>query len=280
MISWHRLFGIALADLFADTAWEVVVELDLSLKLQLLDIVIVRRGQGTKPPFLPDGFGPLSDHNLVTYKSLREPLDGWSLKELVGHYVNYRKQISPSLDRLLPEKSFRLFAISTRNPKKLAREVKLHRVGAGIYDVPWGTDVIRLLVLSEIPASDHNALLNLFSGDKSRVSYAADRLRSRHSEASTLLQQLFEHYQVEGLIMPYTKQDFLRDVAREQVKELSLKELFDIRGVDCLSAEELLAALPEETRQSLEKALQRSTTESKQKPQSPRKLRVSRQNSK
>ena len=80
--------------------------------------------------------------------------------------------------------------------------------------------------------------------------------------------------------MPYTKQDFLRDVAREQVKELSLKELFDIRGVDCLSAEELLAALPEETRQSLEKALQRSTTESKQKPQSPRKLRVSRQNSK
>ena len=80
--------------------------------------------------------------------------------------------------------------------------------------------------------------------------------------------------------MPYTKQDFMRDVAREQVKELSLKELFAIRGVDDLSAEELLAALPEVTRLSLEKAVRKSTTELKQKPQSVRKPRASRQNSK
>lgn len=112
MISRHRLFGIALTDLFADSAWEVILEIDLSLKLQLLDIVIVRRGQRKELALLLDGLGPLSDHNLVTYKSLREPLGEWSLKELVGHYVNYRKQVSPSLDRLLPEKSFRLFAIS------------------------------------------------------------------------------------------------------------------------------------------------------------------------
>lgn len=79
----------------------------------------------------------------------------------------------------------------------------------------WGTDVIRLLVLSEIPASDRNVLLNLFSGDKSQVSYAATKMRAHQSEASTLLQHLFEHYQVENLTMPYTKQDFLRDAARE-----------------------------------------------------------------
>ena len=72
--------------------------------------------------------------------------------------------------------------------------------------------------------------------------------------------------------MPYKKQDFLQDVAREQVKELSLKELLDIRGVDGLSAEA--------TRQSLEKAVRKSTTETKQKPQSPRKPRASRQTSK
>jgi hypothetical protein len=32
-------------------------------------------------------------HNLISFKSFQESLDAWSLKELVGHYVNYRKQL-------------------------------------------------------------------------------------------------------------------------------------------------------------------------------------------
>ena len=154
--------------------------------------------------------------------------------------------------------------------------MELRRIESGIYDVQWGTDVIRLLVLCEIPASDQNALLNLFSGDKSRVSYAAAQLRSHQSEASTLLQQLFKLYQVEGLTMPYTKEDFLRDAFRDQVKDLTLQEIFLIRGVDGLSAEELLEALPEKTRHSLEKVVQKSKTESKRKPQSRHKPQASR----
>ena len=43
---WHRLFGIVLTELFAGSDWEVIRELDLSIKQQLLDIVIVRRGRG------------------------------------------------------------------------------------------------------------------------------------------------------------------------------------------------------------------------------------------
>ena len=102
---WHRLFGIVLTELFAGSDWEVIRELDLSVQQQLLDIVIVRRGRGHMTPTLPVGIGPLADHNLVTYKSLHEPLDGWALKELVGHSVNYRKKVRPSLDQLLPESS-------------------------------------------------------------------------------------------------------------------------------------------------------------------------------
>ena len=49
------------------------------------------RRRGDRTPVLPDGFGPLAAHNLVTYNSLHEPLDGWALKELVGHSVNDRK---------------------------------------------------------------------------------------------------------------------------------------------------------------------------------------------
>ena len=111
-----------MTDLFEGSDWEVIREQDLSIKQQLLDIVIVRRRRGHSTPILPDGFGPLADHNLVIYKSLHEPLDGWALKELVGHSVNYRKQTSPSFDQLLPEESFRMFAIATRFPEKRAHD--------------------------------------------------------------------------------------------------------------------------------------------------------------
>jgi hypothetical protein len=63
-------------------------------------------------------------HNIVggvvTFKSHQEALDDWALAELVGHYVNYRKQCSPSLDELLPENDFRLFAVCARFPQNLA----------------------------------------------------------------------------------------------------------------------------------------------------------------
>jgi hypothetical protein len=42
-------------------------------------------------------------------------LDDWALKELTGHYVNYRKQVSPR-GELLPQHSFRLYAVCARHP--------------------------------------------------------------------------------------------------------------------------------------------------------------------
>jgi hypothetical protein len=69
VIPWHRLFGLILEHYFRGSAWEVLVELDLSRKVQKLDIVVVRRRAGPEPPQLPDGLGPLADHNLITFKS-------------------------------------------------------------------------------------------------------------------------------------------------------------------------------------------------------------------
>ena len=48
---------------------------------------------------------------------------GQSLKELAAHSVNYRKQISPNPDALLPEESFRLLATSMGFPRQLASRV-------------------------------------------------------------------------------------------------------------------------------------------------------------
>jgi len=98
---WHRYFGVLLIDNLTGMPFSVELEKDLSRKQQFLDVVIVRRGPGPLTRELPDGLDDLVDHNLITFKSHHEPLDDWSLKELTGHYVNYRKQASPR-GNLLP----------------------------------------------------------------------------------------------------------------------------------------------------------------------------------
>ena len=40
---WHRLFGIALTDLFSGTPWRVELEKELALQSQLLDVVIIEQ---------------------------------------------------------------------------------------------------------------------------------------------------------------------------------------------------------------------------------------------
>jgi hypothetical protein len=241
MTDWHRLFGVALYDLFAGSPWTVELEKDLSIKKQLLDVVIVRRGPGEFAGRLPDGLEHLADHNLLSYKSLREPLDDWALKELTGHYVNYRKQVSG--EKPLPEEAFRLFGISTRFPDKLAAELRLDRMSEGIYEARRGSDRIIIIVLKEIPASEHNSLWNLFSGVPETVQCAAAKFREQTGDVSSILNKLFETYALEGLRMPYTIEDFRRDCARDWLPLLTPEER--IKG---LPPEERIKGLPPEER--------------------------------
>src|SRR4051794_38578126 len=100
---WHRLFGLLLTDFFTDTPFEVEIEKDLSKQQQFLDVVILHKGEGKFEGRLPDGLGELAVYNLITFKSHHEALDAWAMKELIGHYVAYRKLISTSLSDLRPQ---------------------------------------------------------------------------------------------------------------------------------------------------------------------------------
>jgi hypothetical protein len=120
---WHRLFGLLLTDFFSGSPFIVEVERDLSVQQQLLDVVIVRRGRGRMAVRLPDGLEGLAEHNLVSFKSHREALDGGAVRELVSHYVAYRKLVSPSPSEQLPEYHFRLYAVCARFPHNLAGQV-------------------------------------------------------------------------------------------------------------------------------------------------------------
>src|SRR5262245_10804728 len=148
--NWHRLFGLMLTDFFIDSPFIVELEKDLLMKKQLLDVVIVHRGEGPFLGSLPDGFEDLAAHNLITFKSHQEALDDWALKELTGHYVNYRKQIGLRDGPLLPEAEFRLYAVCSRYPQNLKNEAGLQPVQAGVYQCRRGTDVIRVIVASQL----------------------------------------------------------------------------------------------------------------------------------
>lgn len=227
-MNWHRLFGLVLTDFFTDSPFIVELEKDLSLKQQYLDVVIIRRRKGRLRFRLPDGLDDLGEHNLVTFKSHWEALDDWALMELTGHLVNYRKQVSPSLQSLLPFEVIRLYAICSNHPQKLTDEVGLEKLQDGVYQCRRGTNRIRVIVASELPDAEHNAPLQLFSAKMDRVSYAAQHYQRHSPNTSSVLEDLFQGYEHEGAVMPYTMQDFQRDYARKHFKDFSTEEQCDI----------------------------------------------------
>ena len=274
---WHRLFGLSWMDFFRGLPVQVELEKDLSLKQQLLDVIIIRKAAAALACRLPDGFEDLAAHNLISFKSYQEALDGWALNELVGHYVNYRKQCSPSMQELLPETDFRLFAVSVRFPQGLAQQVELRPLQEGVYEVRHFTGSLRVVVVHQLPRREHNAMLHLFSAKLDLLQYGAEHYRVRSAETSTLLLQLFERYSLEGSVMPDALEEFARETIAEIVRKLSAGEPIlglpaadilrklpaeeRLKGVPAaellkgLSVDELLAALSPEKREALARRL-------------------------
>ena len=251
-MNWHRLFGLILSDFFAGSPYLVELEKDLALRKQLLDVVVLRRGPGRFAGRLPDGFDNLAAHNLITFKSHQETLDDWALKELTGHYVNYRKQCSPASRPLLPERDFRLYAVCSRYPHNLANDVTLEPVQAGVYECRRGTDVIRIVVAGQVPRKEHNALLHLFSASPAHVDFGASHYEQHSQETSSLLNELFGGYQREGIAMSYTLADYRRDRIKVLLRDLTPEERRE--ALQGLTPEErrLQGLTPEELRQALE----------------------------
>jgi hypothetical protein len=251
-INWHRLFGLTLTDFFTNSNYQVELEKELSLKKQYLDVVIIKVTNDGQPlAELPSGLEQLTAHNLLTYKSLHEPLDDWAIEELIGHYTNYRKLVSPSLDQLLPAEQFQLYAVSTRYPQKLlTKKIRVKPIQPGIVDFNWGHRVIRLIILNRIPLTPKNAFWLLFSGEKQGFIYGDQHYHWHYPKEKAVLNQLYELYQQEGVVMPYTMQDFERDFTREHLHLLPpaerLKGLPTAERLKGLPTEERLKGLPAE----------------------------------
>ena len=105
----------------------------------------------------------------------------------------------------------------------------------------WGTNRLRVIVLTEMPQAERNVLWLLFSGLREQIAYGAARYRSLATDTSTILNQLFENYQLEGLNMPYTMEDFRRDYRRDHIGLLTVEEI-----LQQVPVEEILQRIPAE----------------------------------
>jgi hypothetical protein len=239
MINWHRLFGLALMDYFTGTGYRVEVEQDLALRRQLLDVVVIRTRERAPPlPDPCDGLEDLRAHNLLTYKSLHEPLNGWAIEELMGHYVNYRKALAPEAQA----EAFGLYAVCTRRPRALAQVVALKPLKPGVYRLAVVTRPVTVIVLNEVATATRNALWGLFSGESAKVAFGARHYQWRQPDHNTVLQELYYRYHQTGVAMTYTFEDFRHDLALELVEELPPDER--LKGLP--PEERLKGLLPEE----------------------------------
>jgi len=239
---WHRLFGLTLTDFFTGSSYQVELEKDLSQKQQFVDVIIIEQETGTPLRELPDGLENLGRHNILSYKSVQESFNAWACDELLGHYVNYRKQSSPSMDKLLPESGFRLYGVSTRYPQKLSQLATFSPVTQGVYDMPWGGQCVRLIVLSQIAEIERNAIWQLFSAEPEHVQFGASHYQWHIQQLSTIVQELYTRYRLEGITMPYTTNDYYAELTRAHLNLLTPQE----RMKDLSPEERVKDLLPEE----------------------------------
>jgi hypothetical protein len=242
-MQWHDLLGAVLIDFFYGSPYEVQTEIDLSLKKQLLDIVIIRKKGGAFDRPLPDGMAPLAAHNLISFKSHQDSFDSWTLLELIAYYVNYRKQASPSLDELLPEEQFRLFGITSRFPEKLAKQIPLEESQTGVYDINIGSSQIRLLVIRNLADEPANAMLKLFSVVPDQIEYACAHYRPRSDDTTDIVDELIRMYRKEEGNMATTLEELNRKLLKEALEKASVHD-----RLSGLTPEQRLEGLPTEER--------------------------------
>jgi hypothetical protein len=264
---FHRLFGLSWVDFFEGSDITVEMELDLSMKQQFVDVVITRKGDTPLPQRLPDGFDNLGRFNLVTFKSYQETLDWWAMCELIGHLVNHRKQHSPSTNKLLPPSDFRLYAVSARYPNSLSQQIEMTPLSPGVYEIEVLTLRIRIIVVSQLPPEEQNAMLHLFSANKDLVRYGREHYSPHSKEISTILYDLL-HLYVEDKNMSEVLKEYARQSLANILKSLTPEERLEgisnevllkmvpaeerLKG---LTPEEVLKALPPELRQLLAQRL-------------------------
>jgi hypothetical protein len=235
MIPWHRLLGLVMSDHFSGSPFTVQVEKDLSERQKFLDILLIE-GAGAlswRPNLSPDGLAPvdLRPHNLISFKSFQESFTADAAEHLISCVSDYR-YLAQALKRpqnldkepvRLPNDQLQALAITAQYPAKLHNALKDNwqkTTHKGIYEMTWGTRLIKIIVCRRVEMVPRNALWLLFSGDEKRVAFAMRHFGLNNHDMSTILAKISETYKIEGLNMPYTIEDFRREILEEAIEKV------------------------------------------------------------
>lgn len=259
-IPWHRAFGLTLEDYFTNTCYEVELEMDLAKKQQFLDVAVVRKAEGPEPENLCSGFEQLREHNLITFKSANESLNEFAILELIGHYVNYCKNLGES--RTMSHVA--LFAVTAHFPRNVFQKVAYREQSTGVY-LFGELKPITVIVTSQIPKTKENAIWLLYSFKEELARYGVENYHWRKDDHTTVSRVLNQHFEKEGWEMAYTIKDFHRDyvlptyTAEERLRGLDSREVFSLykpeERLKGIAPEERLKGLTPEQKKALLKQL-------------------------
>jgi hypothetical protein len=205
------------------------------------------------------------DHNLLSYKSLHESLSCGAMCELVSNGVLYAKQEwNDDWEAALVDPArLKLLAVATHRPAWLKPDEEPGQTCRmpGVYDIQFLRLTIRVIVPREVALIPRNALWHLLSSDPDRVRYGTEHYHLRNPALYNILNDLKETYALEGVEMPYTIEDYKREVARELLKKMSPREIREVWSprelLEGLSPREILEGLPPEEIQALLDELRR-----------------------
>ncbi len=250
-IPWHRLIGLLLKDFFFGTRYEVEVEQDLSVQQQFADIVVLEdTGSDLPKPApkeLPDGFEYLSETNVISFKSMNQPFDRFALLELGGHGVALAKLHDKDNWQSYLDEKLNMFALTTRQPATgtMAKLLKKTAKNA-LYQIDLVGFRVIVIVLSKAPKSKRNAIWNLFSGRPKLMQFGARNYRWKTRPILGIFKKLYQKFQLEGIEMPYTIEDFVKEYYSEEIKEMPQEER--LKWIAEIPEEERLKGISEEKR--------------------------------
>ncbi len=174
--------------------------------------------------------------------------------------MSYRKQCADDKGRPPPVSEFRLIAVTARFPRELGSHGTFAERCSGVQTIKWRSQVIRVVVLDEVSMEPRNALWRLFSGKPDRVLAGQRDYHWKQEQVSTVIQWLYETYRASGVVVPYTMEDFHRELLDEVVKMYPREEVSSryrpeerLKG---LRPEERLMGLTLEQRRTLRRLLE------------------------
>ncbi|MEM7532645.1 MAG: hypothetical protein AAF639_10750 [Chloroflexota bacterium] len=221
-IDWHRLLGLVLAIIFERLSYTTEVEVDVSRKKQLVDIIAVRKEEeealaqrfAPLPPEYWEVFGELNQHNLISFKSYSESFNAPAHEEFLGHLSDYCK------NREVKREDVNLYVITHHYPQSLLKNFRAKGFVTvvkedEIYDLDL--DPLKKVRFIVCRVTGH-PVLGLFSDDEERIVKSFDHIFNEtdlFEETTTYLGRISD-YIAEVMGTMYTEADFIRDYPRRE----------------------------------------------------------------